>query len=249
MKKLIIGNWKMHGRISDNNQLLRSLVDHKPFRRIEVAVAVPSVYVFQAEDLLANSDIRIAAQDVSRFSVDGAYTGENSAAMLNDLGVFYVLIGHSERRQYFGENNDILSEKYGAVVKEGLVPVLCVGETQAERNAGIAEQVISQQLEILSGYDSQTQVIVAYEPVWAIGSGNVATVEQITAMHTYIKNWVLQKMGSAVSIRVLYGGSVKEDNAVVILSNVNVDGALVGGASLKTSAFLSICEYAEKTEY
>ena len=244
-EKLIIGNWKMYGRRAANQPLLTALRDGCAAYRTTVAVAAPAVYLADAVAQLAESRVDIAAQDVSCFDQDGAYTGEISAGMLRDLGVSYVLIGHSERRQYFAEKNEALAAKYRAAHEAGLTPVLCVGETQAQRDAGQAESVLAEQLAVLLDQHMDAH-IVAYEPVWAIGTGAVASCAQIAEIHTFIKDWVLQKLGGAVSIRVLYGGSVKADNAAAVLSTPDVDGALVGGASLQASAFLSICETAEK---
>lgn len=244
-EKLIIGNWKMYGRRAANQQLLSALIAGTKAFKTRIAIAPPSVYLAETTSQLGDSSIALAAQDVSQFTQDGAYTGEICAGMLNDLGVRYVLIGHSERRQYFSENNASLSEKYRAALECNLIPVLCVGETQAQRDAAHTQQVIADQLAVLIGQPTQTH-IVAYEPVWAIGTGAVATCEQIAEIHAFIKSWVLQKLGCTVSIRVLYGGSVKADNAAAVLSTPDVDGALVGGASLQASTFLSICETAEK---
>jgi triosephosphate isomerase len=187
----------------------------------------------------------VAAQDVSCFAADGAFTGETSAAMLADTGCRYVLVGHSERRQYFGEDNAALSAKLLATVEAGMVPVLCVGETLAQREAGQVMAVIGQQLEALSAINGQDYV-VAYEPVWAIGTGKVATIGQIDEVHQQILDAVLQCYGASDSIRVLYGGSVKADNADAILSLASVGGALVGGASLEVNGFGKICQAAKK---
>lgn len=243
---IIIGNWKMHGRLASNQLLLTALAG-AALKEVSVAVAVPAVYLLQAVNLLQNTDIAVGAQDVSAQAQDGAYTGEVSAAMLRDVGARYVLIGHSERRQYFAEQNLLLSAKLFAALEAGLTPVLCIGETQQEQDAGCTEQVLATQLDVLRNQPCGiTGIHVAYEPVWAIGTGKVATTGQIAAIHAYIKNWVLQNIGSAVSIRVLYGGSVKADNAEAVLSTADVDGALVGGASLDAAAFLSICQAAER---
>jgi triosephosphate isomerase len=245
MDKLVIGNWKMNGRRSANRALLAALLQEPACNRSGVSVAVPAVYLADVAEQLATQALSLSAQDVSQFADDGAFTGEVSAAMLAEFATDYVLIGHSERRQYFGESNRLLGAKFDAARSVGLVPVLCVGETLAEREAGQAEAVIAAQLDVLVGRASG-DLVVAYEPVWAIGTGKVATIEQIAAMHAYIKQWVLQNAKGADSIRVLYGGSVKAENADAVLSTPNVDGALVGGASLDASAFRKICETAEK---
>lgn len=244
-EKLIIGNWKMYGRRAGNQPLLTALHQGCAALNTRIAVAPPALYLADAAAQLAGSQVALTAQDLSSYAEDGAYTGEISAGMLADLGVLYVLIGHSERRQYFAESNETLAAKYRAAYAAGLMPVLCVGETLAQRESGQTESVIAEQLSILKHQDALTY-IVAYEPVWAIGTGEVASCAQIAEIHAFIKAWVLQKRGGTVSIRVLYGGSVKADNAAAVLSTPGVDGALVGGASLQAPAFLSICETAEK---
>lgn len=243
--KLVIGNWKMNGRHAANLALLEQMLENADINRDGVGLAAPAVYLAQLASVLQGSAIAVAAQDVSRFANDGAFTGENSAQMLADVGCRYVLVGHSERRQYFGEQNDALSAKLQAVVAAGMVPVLCVGETLAEREAGEELAVISRQLEALAAISGQAYV-VAYEPVWAIGTGKVATIEQIDAVHQQIRALVLQCYGASDSIRVLYGGSVKADNADAILSLASVGGALVGGASLEVNGFGKICQAAKK---
>ena len=243
--KLVIGNWKMNGRHAANLALLGQMLENADINRDGVGLAAPAVYLAQLASVLQGSAIAVAAQDVSRFATDGAFTGENSAQMLADVGCRYVLVGHSERRQYFGEQNDALSAKLQAVVAAGMVPVLCVGETLAEREAGEELAVISRQLEALAAISGQAYV-VAYEPVWAIGTGKVATIEQIDAVHQQIRALVLQCYGASDSIRVLYGGSVKADNADAILSLASVGGALVGGASLEVNGFGKICQAAKK---
>ncbi len=243
--KLVIGNWKMNGRHAANLALLAQMLDEPAINRAGVGLAVPAVYLAQLATVLQGSAMAVAAQDVSRFAEDGAFTGEVSASMLADAGCRYVLVGHSERRQYFGEDNNALSAKLKAVVAAGMVPVLCVGETLAEREAGQEMAVIGAQLAALAAIKGQDYV-VAYEPVWAIGTGKVATIEQIDAVHQQIRALVLQCYGASDSIRVLYGGSVKADNADAILSLASVGGALVGGASLEVNGFGKICQAAKK---
>lgn len=243
--KLVIGNWKMNGRLEQNQRLLEALAEAVAGLEVEVGVAPPAAYLGQVASLTQGSALRLCAQDVSQYADDGAYTGEASAAMLADISVRYVLLGHSERRQYFGEDNVVLRRKLEAVLKAGLTPVLCVGETLAEREAGQQWSVIEQQLSVLDDV-ALTELVVAYEPVWAIGTGKVATVEQIGQMHTAIAEKLLQTSKGSVKIRVLYGGSVKSDNADAVFAVQNVDGALVGGASLDAEAFRKICLAAQK---
>ena len=243
--KLVIGNWKMNTRQASATALLDALVANPETNQPWVAVAMPAVYLSQGQGCLQGSAIKLAAQDVSGFAQDGAYTGEISAAMLADVGCEYVLIGHSERRQYFAEDNQLLLQKLQHALAAGLTPVLCVGETLAERESGMYLQVIFSQLSVLSGLDV-SRVVIAYEPVWAIGTGRVASLPQIAEIHCEIKKWCLQNNGCSDNIRVLYGGSVKAENAESILKTENVDGALVGGASLDAGTFGLICQAAGK---
>lgn len=244
--KLVIGNWKMNGRLAANLSLLEGLLASPALDGANVAIAPPFAYLAQLSARLSGTQIKLAAQDVSAFANDGAYTGEVSASMLSDLLCQYVLIGHSERRQYFAESKELLSKKLQAAVAAGLTPVYCVGETLAQREQGEYKNIISAQLAALDGLPDGTY-IVAYEPVWAIGTGKVASIEQIAEVHQFIKETLLQCHGASDSIRVLYGGSVKADNAEVIFSLENVGGALVGGASLDVMGFGQICQAAKKT--
>ena len=243
--KLVIGNWKMHGRHAFNAQLVRQLLALEQVDRTGVALAVPTPYLVSVGELLKGSRVSLAAQDVSRFAEDGAYTGETSAAMLADVGCRYVLVGHSERRQYLNEDGDQLRRKLLNAITAGLTPVYCVGETLEEREAGHHLDVICEQLTALDGIASDA-VVVAYEPVWAIGTGKVASLEQIEEIHRAIKAECLRRQKGSATIRVLYGGSVKADNAMAILSIDDVDGALVGGASLVPESFSVICQTAKK---
>ena len=244
--KLVIGNWKMNGRLAANLSLLDDLLANPALDGADVAIAPPFAYLAQLASRLAGEPLKLAAQDVSAFTSDGAYTGEVCGNMLADLGCQYVLVGHSERRQYFAENGELLTRKLQAAVTAGLTPVYCVGETLAQREQGEYKEVISAQLAALGGLQVGTY-IVAYEPVWAIGTGKVASIEQIADVHQFIKETLLQCYGASDSIRVLYGGSVKADNAEVIFCLENVGGALVGGASLDVMSFGQICQAAKKT--
>jgi triosephosphate isomerase len=243
--KLVMGNWKMHGSLDANRQLLAAMLQDHRINRAGVALAAPMVYLPQLAALLRDSPIALAAQDVSRFGAAGAYTGEVSAAMLADVGCQYALVGHSERRQYHAEGNPQLAAKLAHSCAAGLTPVLCVGETLAEREAGQHLAVIRRQLEIVATLNAR-QLLVAYEPVWAIGTGRVASLGQIREMHDCIKEACLQSQKGSDTMRVLYGGSVKADNAEAVLSIESVDGALVGGASLDVDSFGMICLAADK---
>lgn len=243
--KLVIGNWKMHGSLASNRNLVRGMLEDWWINRKGVALASPHIYLLQLADLLEYSPVALAAQDVSSFGADGAYTGEVSASMLADMGCRYTLLGHSERRNYFKEDNRVLGVKLRNTLATAVTPVLCVGETLQERESGRHLEVIQQQLEIAAGLDAG-RVVIAYEPVWAIGTGKVATLAQIREMHDSIKAWCLQNQNGPAKIHVLYGGSVKADNAEAILSIDSVDGALVGGASLDVGSFAMICQAADK---
>jgi len=243
--KLIIGNWKMNTRAQSAQSLVDALLEQPACDQPWVGVAAPAVYLAALGARLQGRSIRLAAQDVSAFASDGAYTGEISAAMLQDIGCAYVLVGHSERRQYFAENNPQLLAKMNNALAAGIVPVLCVGETLEQREQGDYLKVIYQQLAVLAEINAG-EYLIAYEPVWAIGTGKVATLEQIAEIHSAIKTWCLQNAKPSASIRVLYGGSVKAENAESILMTDNVDGALVGGASLDAGSFRMICQAAGK---
>jgi triosephosphate isomerase len=239
--KLVMGNWKMNGSLASNRKLINAMLGDKRINREGVALAAPHAYLMQLTDLLEASPIDAAAQDISQFGQAGAYTGEVSASMLSDIGCRYALIGHSERRQYMAETSRTLMQKLVNALEANITPVLCVGETLPQRESGEHLSVIRRQLEIISLFDP-ARVIVAYEPVWAIGTGKVASLEQIREMHESIKENSLQKQNKGAAVRVLYGGSVKADNADAILSMDSVDGALVGGASLDVESLGIICQ-------
>ncbi|WP_197902742.1 triose-phosphate isomerase [Eikenella glucosivorans] len=241
----IIGNWKMNGRSSTVAAFAQAWAEQRLPENVVTGIAAPLPYLCALKQAAASTALHIGAQDVSRFASDGAFTGETSAAMLADLGAQFVLLGHSERRQYFGENNEILSNKLDNALAADLIPILCVGETLAERQAGREENIVAEQLSVLRG-KSMTHIAVAYEPVWAIGTGQVATPEQISAMHAFIYTELLSFSHKGANIRTLYGGSVNPQNAQTILSLPKVDGALVGGASLKADNFATIAQAAAK---
>lgn len=242
-KQWIFGNWKMNGNQAENAALLQALrsVSHD---NAHIGIAAPFPYLLQAVDLLKNSQIVVGSQDCSQFAEKGAYTGEVSATMVKDCGAQFVLIGHSERRTYFNEQNQILRKKIDNALACDLIPILCVGETLEQRQAGQETAVVGEQLAVLQGL-SVNHIAVAYEPVWAIGTGEVATGEQIAAMHAFLHKEILSIMGENVTIRTLYGGSVNANNAAEILSIDKVNGALVGGASLKAEAFSAIIANAQ----
>lgn len=243
--KLVIGNWKSNGRHLGNGALLESLLA-QPVSGVDVALCVPFPYLDQVGALLAGSSIRLGAQNLSAHP-DGAYTGEVSAGMLADCGCQLVIVGHSERRALFGESDEVVARKAAAALDGGLVPVVCVGETLQEREAGEVAAVILRQLDALMEFlDARTlsRVVVAYEPVWAIGTGRSAAPADVQAVLALIRQWLAAHAGADVRVPVLYGGSVKPASAAELFSLPDCDGGLVGGASLVQTDFLAICRAA-----
>jgi len=244
-KPLVAGNWKMHGSRADNAALVRSLLDQLPAQgAAEVVVCPPFVYLLETGRLLKDSDVALGAQSVCA-EAQGAFTGEISGAMLRDVGCRYVLVGHSERRQVYGEQDALVARKFVAAQASGLVPVLCVGETLEEREGDRTTEVVSRQLDAglaVTGAGAFGEAVIAYEPVWAIGTGRNATPEQAQEVHAMIRGRVAAldaKIGA--SVRILYGGSVKASNARELFAMADIDGGLVGGASLKADEFAQIC--------
>jgi triosephosphate isomerase len=241
--KLVAGNWKMHGSLATNAALLQAIRDG--FRsRAEVALCVPYPYLAQARTVLDGSGVAWGAQDVSEHA-QGAWTGEVSGAMLADFGSRYVLVGHSERRSFFGDTDAVVAAKFVAALQAGLVPVLCVGESLAEREAGITGAVVTRQIDAVlaaAGSNSFSHAVVAYEPVWAIGTGRTASPEQAQQVHGLIRErFARENAEVAAGLRIVYGGSVKPDNAVELFNQADIDGGLIGGASLSAADFLAIC--------
>ena len=237
----VIGNWKMNGSLAGNAALLGA-VAAAPSGVGKLGVCVPFPYLGQAQSALAGGAVVWGGQDVSEHA-SGAYTGQVSAAMLVEFGASLVLVGHSERRQYNAETSDLVARKASAALNAGVTPVICVGETLAERDAGRAEAVVGQQLQACTDVlqRSQGAAIVAYEPVWAIGTGKTATPRDAAAMHRRLRAWMEQHFGPAGADRsILYGGSVKPNNAAALMAAGDVDGFLVGGASLEAESFLQI---------
>lgn len=238
---LVVGNWKMNGSRASISALLGELTRATPVTGPEVAVCPVYVHLPQVLELCSASPIAVGAQDCSHMQ-SGAYTGEVAPAMLAELGCRWVILGHSERRQYHGESDELVAAKVAAAVAAGLQPIVCVGETLEQREAGAAQQVVHAQLQgALRGQASLAALVIAYEPVWAIGTGRTATPEQAQDMHEYIRS-CLNAMGGldAKATRVLYGGSVKADNAAQLFAQPDIDGALVGGAALIAADFLAI---------
>jgi triosephosphate isomerase len=240
----------MHGSRADNAHLVRELADSDSAGLIDVIVCPPFVYLWEVSRLLRDSAMLLGAQDVCAES-PGAFTGEVAAVMLKDVGCRYALVGHSERRALYGENDQLVARKFVAAQREGLIPVLCVGETLAERESGITEEVVMRQLDAVlavTGPEGFAQALVAYEPVWAIGTGKNATPGQAQQVHAFIRGRLGARDATiAAGLRILYGGSVKAANAHELFSQPDVDGGLVGGASLKADEFRKICEAAVAT--
>jgi len=239
-KRLVIGNWKMHGDTAFNSELLAGLrTGIADVPHCDVAVCVPFPYLYQTQSLLEGTGVTWGGQDVSEHE-KGAYTGEVAAPMLADLGCQWALAGHSERRSYHGESDSTVAAKAAAALAAGITPVVCVGETLQEQEAGQTHAVIDRQLApvLELGTDALARLVIAYEPVWAIGTGRTATPEQAQDVHAHIRQRL--EAAGAPQVRVLYGGSVKASNAASLFAMPDIDGALVGGAALVASEFLSI---------
>ena len=231
---LIAGNWKMFKGPAETAEFCVALRDRQLPPGVDAVVCPPFVSLAVAVQLLAETDIAVAAQNV-HWEAEGAFTGEISAPMLRELGVYGAIVGHSERRQYFGETDETVARRARAALDAGLSVIACVGEVESEREAGETEDVLRRQVSVLP---ADEQLVVAYEPVWAIGTGRTATPELAQEAHSFIK--------SILDVRVIYGGSVKPENAGELLAQRDVDGALVGGASLDVDSFLSICRSASR---
>jgi len=248
-QRLAVGNWKMHGSFPENQALLEKVaVAAENLSRAIAAVCVPFPYLAQAQSVLAGSKAAWGAQNVSQHS-KGAFTGEVSAGMLREFGCGYVIVGHSERRQLFGEDDATVALKAKAVLAQGMVPVICVGETLGERERGVTEEVVSRQLNAaadLLGAAGLRASVLAYEPVWAIGTGKTATPEQAQSVHAYLRGALAARDESvAAAMPILYGGSVKAANAAELFRMRDVDGGLIGGAALVAEEFVAICRAAE----
>jgi triosephosphate isomerase len=243
-RKLVAGNWKMHGNHSANAELLAGISGARPFG-CDVAVCVPYPYLSETAVALAGTDIRWGAQDCSVHE-QGAYTGEVAVAMLAEFGCRYVIVGHSERRQHHTESDQLVADKAKIALARGITPIVCVGETLAQREAGETEAVVKRQLSavIHALGHCAGEMVVAYEPVWAIGTGKVATPEQAQAVHALLRAQLKAATARADEMKILYGGSMKPDNAVSLLSQPDIDGGLIGGAALKAADFVAICRAA-----
>ncbi|MBS0369577.1 MAG: triose-phosphate isomerase [Proteobacteria bacterium] len=246
-KKLVVGNWKMNGSRARNDVLLSALKEEgMQDAAVEVVVCPPYPYLGQVGQALEGSWVALGAQNLSSFSA-GAYTGEVGASMLLDLGCAWVIVGHSERRSLFGEDDEAVAIKAQVALEAGLNPIVCVGETLQQREEGRAEEVVGKQIDgvvSILGLDCAAKLTVAYEPVWAIGTGRVASPEQAQAMHRFIRSRLELAGVAAAGVRILYGGSVTAENAPSLFVQPDIDGALVGGASLVAPGFLGICRAA-----
>ena len=246
-RTLIVGNWKMNGSLAANAVLLAGIKSGPGQRACDVAVCVPAPYLAQCQAELAGSAIAWGAQDLS-IHESGAWTGEVSAAMLLDFACKYVIVGHSERRAYHCESDALVAQKTACALRAGLIPIVCVGETLAEREAGRTDAVVGRQIDtVLEAVDARAlaNIVVAYEPVWAIGTGRTATPQMAQEVHAALRAKLAAKNSStAVNVRILYGGSMNPDNAQALLAMPDIDGGLIGGAALKVADFLAICQAA-----
>lgn len=250
-QKWVVGNWKMHGSVAQTRQLLASIKDNLPLDgSVRCLVCPPLVYLNEAATILASSAIGLGAQNLCAESVEqGAYTGEVSAEMLKDIGVSAVLVGHSERRQYYAEDKDTVAKKFKNAQERQLLPILCVGESLEQRENEQTLTVIADQIEHIitqQGIEVFERALIAYEPIWAIGTGLTATPEQAQEVHAYIRQLLATYDAKiAATVPLLYGGSVNASNAKALFAMADIDGALVGGASLKAEEFSAICQFAE----
>jgi triosephosphate isomerase len=240
-RKLVVGNWKMNGSRAANEPLLAAIVQARPFD-CDVAVCVPFPYLAEVALAFAGSELRWGAQDCSVHE-QGAYTGEVSAAMLAEFGCRYAIVGHSERRQFHQESDQLVADKAKAALARGVTPIVCVGESLAQREAGETDSVVKRQLSavIHTLAHCAGEMVVAYEPVWAIGTGRTATPEQAQAVHALLRAQLQAATPHAAQMKILYGGSVKADNAATLFTQPDIDGGLIGGASLKAHDFIAIC--------
>lgn len=247
-RKLVVANWKMNGSAAVVEQLLPSITSSAAaLKQVDVVVCPPFVYLAHVQHRLAGSKVALGAQNVAMAS-HGAYTGEVSASMLAESGCRYVIVGHSERRQLYGETSAVVAAKARRVLDNGMSPIVCVGETLAERDAGRTLAVVGEQLESLwqaVAFSEVAELVVAYEPVWAIGTGHTASPEQAQAVHAFLRERLCEANAVGADACLLYGGSVKADNAGELFAQPDIDGGLVGGASLKADEFTAICGAAE----
>jgi triosephosphate isomerase (TIM) len=247
-RKLVVANWKMHGNLASNKQLLTAYIEKlSHLKNTDVVVCVPYPYLAQAQAMLQNTRIAWGAQNLSKDTV-GAFTGEVSASMLKDFGATHVIVGHSERATAYCESDENIATKFIQAQQHGLIPILCVGETLIEREAGVMQMVVGNQLDtIINTYGAAVfaNAVVSYEPIWAIGTGLAASSDQAQSMHEFIRGKVAAyDLAAATSLKILYGGSVNPQNAVQLFAMQDIDGGLVGKCSLNAQEFEGICRAA-----
>ena len=247
-RKLVVGNWKMHGNLAQNKSLLEDyLTKLAPLINADYAVCVPFPYLYQAQSILQGSNISWGAQNIGKFE-SGAYTGEVSISMLKDFDSRYVIIGHSERNTAYCESDENIAAKFMRAKNVGITPILCVGETLIEREAGVMHRVVAKQLDTvieLYGASVFTNAVISYEPIWAIGTGLAASPEQAQNMHEFIRNKISAlDIAAATSLKILYGGSLNPQNALQLLVMPDIDGGLIGRCSLNANDFEEICRAA-----
>ena len=250
-RPLVAGNWKLNGSRAGNTALISALCAGLPAQfRADVVVCPPYVYLAEVSAAIHDSVIQLGAQNTAAED-SGAFTGEVAASMLRDVGCEFVIIGHSERRALYGDTDDIVAAKIAAALRCGLKPILCMGETLAERDAGNTLNVVHRQLEAVlavTGAEAFTEGLIAYEPVWAIGTGRTATPMQAQEVHAEIRATLARRNATiAAAVRILYGGSVKASNATDLFAMADIDGGLIGGASLDAAGFLGICKAAAES--
>lgn len=250
-QKLVVGNWKMHGSRTQVRQLIEDVATGSAGLRVEIAIGPTLLHIGLAAELCANESARhlkLAAQNLFA-EPQGAFTGEVSAPMLVEYGVNYVIVGHSERREIFTETDQVVAAKFKAAQASGMIPILCVGESLLEREAGTSAEIVLAQLDAVieaAGIEALQSAVLAYEPIWAIGTGKTASKEQAQEIHRVLREHIAKSNTTvAAGIRILYGGSVKAANATELFSQADIDGGLVGGASLKAEEFVSICKSAD----
>lgn len=246
---LVMGNWKLNGTKESINTLIKGIeAAADAATNVEVAVCPPSIFIDYVASLTSDNSIEFGAQDIST-EVSGAFTGETSTVMVKEFGAKYSLVGHSERRQYHNETDEVVAAKFVAIQANGLVPVLCIGETLEEREADVTSTVVETQIKAvieLAGIEALENCVIAYEPVWAIGTGKVATSEQAQEVHAHIRSWLAeQSKVVAEKVQILYGGSVKAASAKELFAQPDIDGGLVGGAALIIEEFVGIIEGAK----
>ncbi len=243
---LVAGNWKMNGSKESIKELINGVVEGaKSLTGVEVAVCPPFIYIADVTAAAAGSNVDVGSQDVCT-ELKGAFTGETSIEMIKDFGCKYAIVGHSERRTLYGESDEIVAEKYTVVKKAGVTPIFCIGETLEEREQGITEEVCARQIDAVftaEGDDAFAGSVIAYEPVWAIGTGKTASPEEAQAVHAFIRQHLAKRNSDvADKVQILYGGSMNPANAKELMGQSDIDGGLIGGASLKAEDFLAVCQ-------